>query len=66
MAMALNPKLRVIRILDGSLLDAENLAIVEQMAVDNDFQIWLEKISDGSGVGITIEDGSVLVAEAVA
>lgn len=59
MAMALNPKLRVIRILDGSLLDADNLALVQRMAVEQDYQVWVEKVDDGSGVGVLIEDGQV-------
>jgi hypothetical protein len=58
-AMALNPKLRIIRILDGSLLDDENLDILQQTAKDNDFQVWCEVV-DGSGkIGIYIEDGQV-------
>ncbi len=60
MAMSLNPKLRVIRILDGSLLDAENLAMISEMAKENDFQVWLEKVSGADGAGIIIEDGSVI------
>lgn len=59
MAMALNPKLRVIRILDGSLLDAENLALVAEMAAEHDYQVWIERVADGSGVGVVIEDGAV-------
>lgn len=59
MAMALNPRLRVIRILDGSLLDADNLALVQRMAVEQDYQVWVEKVDDGSGVGVLIEDGQV-------
>ena len=59
MAMALNPKLRVIRILDGSLLDAENLALIAEMATEHDFQVWIERVSDTSGVGVVIEDGQV-------
>lgn len=56
-AMALNPKLKVIRVRDGSLLDDNSMKIVEQMAEKNDFQIWAE-IVDGSGkVGFVIEDG---------
>jgi len=60
MAMALNPKLRVIRILDGSLLDLDNLSLIAEMAKDNDFQVWIERVSDASGVGVVIEDGSVI------
>jgi len=59
MAMALNPKLRVIRILDGSLLDAESMEAIGAMAAANDFQVWVERVADGSGVGVVIEDGSV-------
>lgn len=59
MAMSLNPRLRVIRILDGSLLDAENLALITSMAADQDYQIWIERVADGSGVGVVIEDGAV-------
>lgn len=60
MAIALNPKLRVIRIADGSLLDSDNLALVESIAKANDFQVWIEMVGDGDGRGIIIEDGSVL------
>lgn len=59
MAIALNPKLRVIRIADGSLLDSDNLALVESIARENDFQVWIEMVGDGDGRGIIIEDGSV-------
>lgn len=59
MAIALNPKLRVIRIADGSLLDSDNLALVESIARENDFQVWIEMVGDGEGRGIIIEDGQV-------
>ncbi|MFF1382806.1 AAA family ATPase [Arthrobacter sp. NPDC058288] len=59
MAIALNPKLRVIRIADGSLLDSDNLALVEAVARENDFQVWIEMVGDGDGRGIIIEDGQV-------
>jgi DNA repair exonuclease SbcCD ATPase subunit len=59
MAMALNPKLRVIRIIDGSLLDEENMRLIAEAAAEHDFQVWIEKVADGSGVGVTIEDGEV-------
>ncbi|MDN4644959.1 AAA family ATPase [Arthrobacter sp. PsM3] len=61
MAIALNPKLRVIRIADGSLLDSDNLALVEAVAKENDFQVWIEMVGDGNGRGIIIEDGEVKV-----
>jgi len=60
MAMSLNPKLRVIRILDGSLLDAENLALIADMATQQDYQVWIERVGDASSVGVVIEDGAVI------
>jgi hypothetical protein len=59
MAMSLNPRLRVIRILDGSLLDAENLALIGAMATAQDYQVWIERVGDASSIGVVIEDGSV-------
>ncbi len=59
MAMALNPELRVIRIMDGSLLDADSMEAIATMAGDGDYQVWVERVADGSGVGVVIEDGEV-------
>lgn len=58
-ASALNPKLRVIRIRDGSLLDDDAMERLAAFADTNDMQIWIERV-DGSGtVGIVMEDGHV-------
>jgi hypothetical protein len=63
MAMAANPKLRVIRIRDGSLLDEDGLKLVAEMADARDCQVWLERV-DGSGkVGIVLENGAIKQAE---
>ncbi len=59
MAMSLNPQLRVIRILDGSLLDEDSMAMIQQMAVDSDYQVWIERVSDDDATAIVIEDGQV-------
>lgn len=59
MAIALNPKLRVIRIADGSLLDSDNLALIESMAAEHDFQVWIEMVDDTGERGIVIEDGQI-------
>lgn len=58
-AMALNPKLRVIRVRDGSLLDDRSMEILAEMAGDNDFQIWIETVASGRPGAIVIEDGAV-------
>lgn len=58
-AMATNPKLRVMRIMDGSLLDSDNMKIVTEMANTEDYQVWIERVEDGGRVGIIIENGEV-------
>jgi DNA repair exonuclease SbcCD ATPase subunit len=56
--VALNPKINVMRISDGSLLDDASLAYIEEIAHEKDFQFWVEMVRDG-GVGIIIEEGKV-------
>jgi ABC-type dipeptide/oligopeptide/nickel transport system ATPase component len=58
-AIASNPKLRVIRVSDGSLLDEDSLAAIADMAREHDFQVWLERVDSTGRVGIVIEDGAV-------
>lgn len=62
-AMAMNPKLRVVRIKDGSLLDENGLRLVAEMAEANDFQVWMEIVDSSGKVGIVMEDGMVKGAE---
>lgn len=57
LAMASNPKLRVLRIKDGSLLDTKSLELIAKMAGDHDYQIWIERVDAGSAVGVVMEDG---------
>lgn len=59
-AMAANPQLRVIRIANGSLFDSENLALIQDLAEENDYQVWIELVDDSGSVGIHIEDGEVV------
>lgn len=63
MAMALNPKLRVIRVTDGSLLDGDSLKAVQDMAAQADYQIWIERVDETGKVGIVIEDGEVAATD---
>lgn len=56
-AMAKNPKLRVCFIRDGSLLDEDGLRLIDQMAQENDFQVFLEKVDSSGNVGFVIENG---------
>lgn len=57
-AMASNSKLRVIRVRDGSLLDADSMALLSDMADKKDFQVWIERVGEGA-TGFIIEDGHV-------
>jgi predicted ABC-type transport system involved in lysophospholipase L1 biosynthesis ATPase subunit len=62
-AMAANPKLRVIRVQDGSLLDEDSLALIASEAKERDYQVWIETVRVDSKVGIVIEDGSVIAVD---
>lgn len=59
MAMAMNPKLRVIRITDGSLLDDDNMRVIEEMAKKFDYQIWLERVAIDKFADIVLVDGEI-------
>lgn len=56
-AMGLNPKLRIIRVRDGSLLDKKSMAILAEMADKQDYQVWIERVDDSGKVGFVLEDG---------
>jgi DNA repair exonuclease SbcCD ATPase subunit len=56
-AMASNPKLRVIRVRDGSLLDTDALKLLADMADERDYQCWVERVSSDGKVGFVLEDG---------
>jgi DNA repair exonuclease SbcCD ATPase subunit len=58
-AMAANPKLRVICIRHGEALDDDGLKTLAQMAEENDFQIWMTKVDSSGKVGIVLEDGMI-------
>lgn len=59
MAISGNPKLRVMRIMDGSLLDDENLSMIAASAAEHDMQVWVERVGTGAEIGVIIEDGAV-------
>ena len=63
MGLALNPKLRVILIRDGSLLDEDNLALIGTMAAEHEAQIWVESVTrnkaDEAACSVIIENGQV-------
>jgi predicted HicB family RNase H-like nuclease len=57
-AIASNPELRVLRIKDGALLDSDSLAILEKMAIEHDFQMWIERVGE-EPLSVVIEEGRV-------
>lgn len=56
-AMSANPKLRVILIRDGSLLDVDGRAALEKLAKDRGYQVWFECV--GGDIGFVIEAGRI-------
>lgn len=58
-AMAANPKLKVLRIKDGSLLDHAGMEILRTMVGAADYQVWIERVDSSGKVGIVMEDGEV-------
>lgn len=59
MGMALNPKLRVLMIKDGSLLDEDSMAAIRQQVTDGGFQLWIERVGDADQGAVILEDGEV-------
>jgi DNA repair exonuclease SbcCD ATPase subunit len=55
---ALNPKIKVLLVRDGSLLDDENLVALAKIAEEYDAQVWIERVGDKDASAIIIEDGS--------
>ncbi|MGE4194688.1 MAG: AAA family ATPase [Pseudodesulfovibrio sp.] len=66
MGIALNPKLKVLLIRDGSLLDSKSLAMVAEAAQEADAQVWIERVSKGSECSVIIEDGKIATTAAEA
>lgn len=65
-AIAQNPRLKVIRIRNGSLLDADAMKVVAAMADKHDCQVWIETVSSGRDGAFVIEDGELVEAQKVA
>lgn len=64
--IATNPTLRVIRISQGSELDARSIEEVRAFAEENDVQVWMECVADSPHDGFFIQDGTVVEPELVA
>lgn len=59
-AGAMNPGIKICLVRDASLLDDDEMKVVQELAEKFDMQVWLEVVGDGDGqCGILIEDGIV-------
>ncbi len=59
MGMALNPRLKVLMIKDGSLLDEDSMAAIHEQVAEHDFQLWIERVGNADQGAVIIEDGQV-------
>ena len=60
LAMALAPRVRVILIRDGSLLDVDTLVQIEALAGERGYQVWTEIVGPDGDDAFVIEDGGVI------
>jgi hypothetical protein len=60
--MSGDPKLRVCRVRDGSLLDESSLKLLADMAAKLDFQVWIERVDSSGKTGFVIAEGQVVGA----
>lgn len=59
-ATALNPKLKVAMVYNGSLLDSEAMAQLTKVAKEKDMQIWVERVAEGPEANcVYIENGEI-------
>jgi hypothetical protein len=57
--LALNPRLKILLIRDGSLLDHDSLRLVAEMAAAAGGQCWIERVEQDAETTVLIEDGMV-------
>ena len=59
-AMAGNPELRVVFIRNGSLLDDNSMAIVQELTEAHGYQTFVERVADDNPAAIVIEAGQIV------
>lgn len=57
--IAYNPKMRTMRIKDGSLLDEKSMAILSEMSVAENMQMFIEVVDTSGKIGVYLEDGEI-------
>lgn len=62
-AGAMNPKLKVIMIRQGALMDSDRIRQTAEWAAAKGYQVWMERVEESGKVGIVMEDGAARVAE---
>jgi predicted ATP-dependent endonuclease of OLD family len=65
-AFAAHPRLRIVLIENGSLLDSGGMATLEEVMIACEGQAWIERVSDGPAGGVYIENGFAIGDETVA
>lgn len=55
-AIALNPHLRILQIKDGSLLGSGMLETIKAICKENDYQLFVERVTDDKEIGFVIEE----------
>lgn len=61
--LALNPKMGVLLIRDGSLLDPDSMRAILEYAEERGAQVLMERVGDADEGAVIIEDGEVLGAD---
>lgn len=59
LTVAKNPRLRVILIREGSMLDSKAFKMLAEMAAENNLQIWMEVVESSRPGALIIEDGEI-------
>ena len=59
MGIALNPEVRVMTVQDGPLLDEASMKLLNDIADEHDFQVFVERVGNEE-VGFTISEGRVV------
>lgn len=58
--MAMKPDLRVLLVREGSLLDDDSMAALNEDAKQHGFVVLVERVGDGDSYGVVIEDGEIV------
>lgn len=61
--IAMHPKLKVMLIRDGSLLDDDSMLMLTKIASENDYQVFIERVGNADAGAIVIEAGEIVGAK---